>query len=238
MIIFKKKKLIFIKTAKTAGTTIEIILRKHTSYDDVITELQWEDELLRHANGVKIEPKNHKVIRPRRWANLRGWIAGLIRVNFPQIPVQSLSSHATISEAHRLFPETRGYQSFAVSRCPYQVHASAYFYMKRKDGNLSNYPTPDVWLRQHGPLVNFNLIEWNRKVPKTMIIEYTKLMAELPEYLSQYEFPREELRRDLNSIRAKKGSLSNIPEGMFSVESLDLIAKANKREIGLYDYAP
>ncbi|MGB0585414.1 MAG: hypothetical protein ACPGQC_01535 [Limisphaerales bacterium] len=238
MIIFKEKKLIFIKTAKTAGTTIEIILRKYTSSDDIITELPWKDELLRHTHGVDIAPKNHKVIRPKRWANLRGWIAGLIRVNFSKIPIQSLSSHATISEAHRLFPGTKEYQSFAVSRCPYQVHASAYSYMKRKHGNLKDYPSPDVWLQLYGPIVNFNLIEWDGEVPKTTIIEYSNLTTVLPEYLSEYEFPREDLHRDLNLIRAKSGSRSSNPEEMFSVESLDLITKANEREISMYDYTP
>lgn len=47
MIISHKHKFIFIKTKKTAGTSIEILLSKYCGEDDIITPISDEDELIR-----------------------------------------------------------------------------------------------------------------------------------------------------------------------------------------------
>lgn len=47
MIISHKHKFIFIKTKKTAGTSIEILLSKYCGEDDIITPISPEDELIR-----------------------------------------------------------------------------------------------------------------------------------------------------------------------------------------------
>ena len=47
MIISHKHKFIFIKTKKTAGTSLEIALSKYCGPDDIITPISEEDEILR-----------------------------------------------------------------------------------------------------------------------------------------------------------------------------------------------
>lgn len=60
MIISHKHKYIFIKTTKTAGTSLEIALSKYCGPDDIITPISREDEAMRQELGYR-GPQNYVV---------------------------------------------------------------------------------------------------------------------------------------------------------------------------------
>ncbi len=60
MIISHKHKFIFIKTEKTAGTSMEIALSKYCGPDDVITPITAKDELKRKKLGYR-GPQNYRI---------------------------------------------------------------------------------------------------------------------------------------------------------------------------------
>ena len=57
MIASHRHRFIFLKTRKTAGTSVEIALSKVCGPDDIITEISPEDEALRRAAGG-LPPQN------------------------------------------------------------------------------------------------------------------------------------------------------------------------------------
>lgn len=60
MILSHKHRFIFIKTAKTAGTSIEIALSKFCGPDDIITPISAQDETIRRQRGYR-GPQNYHV---------------------------------------------------------------------------------------------------------------------------------------------------------------------------------
>ncbi|NEQ36330.1 MAG: hypothetical protein F6K40_08560 [Okeania sp. SIO3I5] len=57
MIISHKYKFIFLKTIRTAGTSVEIYLSRFCGDNEVITPISWEDKAIRKLPGKK--PQNY-----------------------------------------------------------------------------------------------------------------------------------------------------------------------------------
>ena len=63
MIISHKYKFIFLKTTKTAGTSVEISLSRFCGDDDIITPIDFADEAIRQLFGKK--PQNYLDFDPQ-----------------------------------------------------------------------------------------------------------------------------------------------------------------------------
>ena len=119
VIISRQHRFIFLKTYKTAGTSIEIALSKHCGPRDTITQmLAPEDEALRKSLGYR--GPQHYVLKND----------GVRR--------QFFSPHVSASVARQYFPSAwEEYFKFAVVRNPWEVCASAYA-MRAAHGKHSN----------------------------------------------------------------------------------------------------
>ncbi len=108
MIASHAHRFVFIKTRKTAGTSIEIALSRHCGPDDVVTRISAEDEVLRAAAGG-VGPQNDDT-DPSSYAHM-----GARRVI-------EVIGRETWDD----------YFTFAVERNPFDVVASSYRYSARK----------------------------------------------------------------------------------------------------------
>ena len=108
MIASHAHRFVFIKTRKTAGTSLEIALSRHCGPDDLVTRISAEDEELRGAAGG-VGPQ-HDDTDPSSYAHM-----GARRV------IEVIGRE-----------KWDDYFTFAVERNPFDVVASSYRYSARK----------------------------------------------------------------------------------------------------------
>lgn len=108
MIASHRHRFVFVKTRKTAGTSLEIALSRHCGPDDVVTRISPDDEVLRAAAGG-VGPQNDDTT-PSSYAHM-----GARRV------IQVIGQETWDA-----------YFTFAVERNPFDVVASSYRYSARK----------------------------------------------------------------------------------------------------------
>ena len=108
MIASHAHRFVFVKTRKTAGTSIEIALSRHCGPDDVVTRISSDDEVLRTAAGG-VGPQNDDT-DPSSYAHM-----GARRVI-------EVIGRETWDD----------YFTFAVERNPFDVVASSYRYSARR----------------------------------------------------------------------------------------------------------
>jgi hypothetical protein len=132
MIISHKHKFIFIKTAKTAGTSIEIALSKYCGKRDVITPIYPEkDELTRKSLGYR-GPQNYLV--PFRMYSRSDWMS-LVR----RRERLAFYNHAPASFIRRYIPAEvwQSYFKFCFERNPWDKAVSFYCWKNQEEARPS-----------------------------------------------------------------------------------------------------
>ncbi|QBX56847.1 hypothetical protein EXE58_16250 [Nocardioides seonyuensis] len=110
MIASHEHRFIFIKTRKTAGTSLEIALSRHCGPDDIITPISPDDEVLRRKAGGR-GPQHHDTD-------------------------PSCYAHMTARRVVKVVGRSTwdDYFTFAVERNPFDVVASSWRFSARKEG--------------------------------------------------------------------------------------------------------
>ena len=128
MIISHKYKFIFLKTIKTAGTSIEISLSRYCGKEDVITPIVPEDEKIREKQNVS--PQNYR-------KNGMGFLPKVFDSRF----TMKYWNHITADEIKKRIDSDiwNSYYKFCFERNPWDKTVSAFFWYKKdkKIGDIS-----------------------------------------------------------------------------------------------------
>jgi hypothetical protein len=226
MIISHKHKFIFLKTRKTAGTSIEIALARHCGPQDVLTPLTKTDEELRREAGVA-GPQNFRIGFPRyRFSDWVALLAAGRRARFV--------NHGTAEFVRRHVDEAvwGNYFTFCFERNPFDKAISRYYWSARR---FENPPELNPYLCS-APL--HLLSDWNiyaiaDKVAVDFVGRYERLTEDLDSIRKRIGLPTLELIRAKGSHRPDRRPYREL----LNAESRAHIERVCAREMAAFGYA-
>jgi len=223
MIVSHRHKFIFLKTRKTAGTSMEIALSKFCGPRDILTPIGPKDEQIRRELGYRGVQNRHLQLS---LASLRYlWEERRLRYH-NHVAAQWV--RATLGEA---VWET--YFKFCIERNPWDKAVSLYYWRTRHDPE--NRPPLIEFLTRvkHQSLSNYYIYSLDGELAVDRILRYEDLdaeLVELQERLGLPETPR--LPRAKASIRKDRRHYT----ALMGEDERALIAMACAPEIALLDY--
>jgi hypothetical protein len=174
MIVSHRHKFIFVKTRKTAGTSLEIGLSKYCGPDDIITPITQEDEQIRSELGFR-GPQNYKVPL-RNVRNIIDTVRSWRRRNYyNHMPSKEIINHV----GHDVWEE---YFTFSIEREPYGKAISRYYWSTKEPR-----PTIEEYL-DTAPvhkLSNWEMYTVNDTPTVDFLIRYERLAERLDEIRSR-----------------------------------------------------
>jgi hypothetical protein len=243
MIINHRYRFIFLKTKKTAGTSVEIALSQYCGPDDIVTRLGSKDEPKRTELGYQ-GPVNYLVPRSEwtdrdRAKHLRHAAHRLKRsLMGKEINLRkevSYYNHMPAEEVlARIGPETwNGYFKFCFERNPWDRAISAYFWENRNRKRMPDFYGFLQRMQHEGKLSNFETYAIDGKIAVDEVLLFEQLPAELDRLPGLLGLPgplalprtKQQFRRDRRPYQE-----------FYSPRERDYVAEVCSREIAAFGY--
>ena len=224
VILSHKHRFIFIKTNKTAGTSVEIALSRHCGSKDIITPISPEDEDLRAALGGR-GPQNHLLDPSEEGTSNSAVPEGLKFYN-----------HMDATEIRALVGAEvwNGYFKFCIERDPWERFVSLYFWRNRigPRPSISDFLESGVPadLRSRG----WDLYTIGGQVAVDRVLRYESLDTELEDVRRRIGIPAPLV---LPNAKSRYRSDNRSAVEILSDEQKQKIASMFNEEIRLMGYA-
>jgi hypothetical protein len=229
MIVCHKHRFIFLKTNKTAGTSVEIALSACCSDSDIVTPGSVEDERVRQEYGGH-RPANYNA----QWKDysLSDWRRFVLKGH----RLLKFHNHITAAEARPLLGEAiwNGYYKFCFERNPWDRVVSYYYwhFRNRKAPSISEFIASDriQTLRKRG----YSLYTINGELAVDRVCRFENIQADLNEVASHLQLPHSlELPNAKSSTRSQKKHYREI----LCEDDRLRIAELFSKEIDLFGYS-
>jgi hypothetical protein len=227
MILSHKHKFIFLKTSKTAGTSIEVFLSRYCDSTDVVTPIEppVEEHQPRNYLGF-INPIPEILERP-------GKIFSALRHSITSR--EKFYRHMPALQVRTRVPRDvwNSYFKFCVERNPWDKVLSHYhMHAAREGGPLS---LDEYLARGRFPINFFRYTDRSgRKIIVDRVLRYENLLTELGEVFSQLKIPFE----GTLGVRAKSGYRTDRRpyQDVFNDNQRRIVEEAFVKEIELHGY--
>lgn len=218
MIISHAHRFIFLKTEKTAGTSIEIALSEFCGPDDVITPIVAEDEAMRAEAGFP-GPRNYDFGRRART------LKDAVRVVKGK-PI-GFRAHSPAAYVARYAPAAawRDYLKFTIVRNPFDCAISRHFWANRDGGAGADAAAINAAILAERPerLSNWPIYTIGDRIVADVVVRYENLADDLEALRLRLGLPT-----PLRTFRAKGGVRRN--KAHYS-EVLDAAARARIEQV-------
>jgi hypothetical protein len=235
MIISHSRRFVFIKTRKTAGTSLEIALARHCGDADVITPLDEDDEARRRSLGIR-GAQNFRKRFGEMDRNER--VKALLTRERPP----KYAEHIAASQVRDLLGATiwADYFSFTVVRNPFDRCVSRYFWtQKSRFTRKVNFTSFDEFMRNKPEAINENWLLYaeNERPLVDFCVRYERMAEDLAEVSRRIGLGHN-LADDLRGIRAKSGFRpeNSRAADLLGESQIRVIAELCRPEIELFGY--
>lgn len=245
MIVSHRYRFIFIKTRKTAGTSIELALSSFLGPDDIITPVgpaPW-DEAYRARMGF-MTARNFQ----RRWHEIRpGDLPASARIACKKLAGRysvktvwpmAFWPHMSATDARRALGEEtwNSYYRFAVERNPWDFAVSLYHWKLRRNPHHRMSLAEYVQRGYPSRYANSRLYTIDDEIAVDRLLRFESLEHDLDEVSERLAFPRP-LSELLATIRAKCGvRASDGYRDRYTDPARESISREFEREIAMLGY--
>ena len=229
MIISHKYKFIFLKTSKTAGTSIEIALSKFCNENDVITPISPKDELIRSDLGYK-GPQNYMF--PLSDYRIIDWVNVLFK--YKNKRWKQFYNHITAQRVKNMIDSNiwSTYYKFCFERNPWDRVVSQYYWrLSEPRMNMKLF----LKSKHFKDLIKKgrNVYTINNRIAVDKIYKYEFINDAIIDLSEKFKFTEKlELPRTKSTSRPKKRQYSDI----LNLDEKKYIGKVFEKEIINLDY--
>jgi hypothetical protein len=243
MILNHAYRFIFLKTKKTAGTSVEIALSQYCGAQDIVTRLGARDEPKRSALGYQ-GPVNYLIPRAqwtradhlRHWRHApHRWRRTLLGKEINLRKEVSFYNHMSALELRdRLAAdEWTGYFKFSVERNPWDRAVSAYFWENRNAKRLPDFMAFLQRMQREDLLSNYSTYAIDGRIVVDRMLRYEDLQSGLEQVGRELALPGPlSLPRTKQEFRKDRRPYTEF----YTAEARDFVAAACAAEIDAFGY--
>ncbi len=230
MIISHRHRFIFVKTAKTAGSSTELFLRQFCGPDDVVPYLGPDDERIARQIGAG-RPRNHGIRRLRPWeVRPRHIEDALARREWPKH--RAYRNHLTASDIRTLVGDevwTR-YRTVTIVRDPWEATVSRY-YWRAKSRSIDPVGSLDKSVERAAK--NWSIYSIDDQVGVDTVLRFERLEDDLARLVEELGVtPRFGLPGAKTGIRPPRTPAHEV----LSITQARRVAELARREIETFGY--